>query len=489
MGALVTVILRAFFYLLAVSMSIASSFVLVRRLDPSSYGVFQLINRRIAGYVVLPVQLLGFWAYRYEAEKLGGGRCLVQFAAAYAILALALGFAVSQSLGLQASTMLLAALLLALNPLQVAVQTLLSSLRPVRYSITILFHRIVYSSSIIALVYMASRGLEGAFTAALIAITLAILVGYKWVRKQLKDNKNCGKLLGEWAKAIHTPALAHAASTIASLDAIIAYTFWGTEIVAAYFAISIPSALAEEVVVAGLSYLSAYALATRDIATAYRVVKMLTTITTPLLAYIAVHAWWTTLLVNPTYNWAATSVTIITLTRIINILNTGLGTIYGGIQKGGTRTSKKLSKLNMYVLLTHTMYVSTLLLVLQLAKNREEALVVWTLAALATSIANLTLLAKVLEKEGKTVARETRKTITRIIAYTLMALVLAIQLPPRQPETLKFIHILGATIPTLPVYLLMYAAVVYIVDPEAKVLLAKIPQLLQSYYSKFKNRS
>jgi len=221
MGVLVTVILRAFFYLLAVSMSIASSFVLVRRLPPSSYGVFQLINRRIAGYVVLPVQLLGFWAYRYEAEKLGGGRCLVQFAAAYAILALALGFAVSQSLGLQASTMLLAALLLALNPLQVAVQTLLSSLRPVRYSITILFHRIVYSSSIIALVYMASRGLEGAFTAALIAITLAILVGYKWVRKQLKDNKNCGKVLGEWAKAIHTPALAHAASTIASLDAML----------------------------------------------------------------------------------------------------------------------------------------------------------------------------------------------------------------------------------------------------------------------------
>ena len=488
MGVLVTVILRAFFYLLAVSMSIASSFVLVRRLPPSSYGVFQLINRRIAGYVVLPVQLLGFWAYRYEAEKLGGGRCLVQFAAAYAILALALGFAVSQSLGLQASTMLLAALLLALNPLQVAVQTLLSSLRPVRYSITILFHRIVYSSSIIALVYMASRGLEGAFTAALIAITLAILVGYKWVRKQLKDNKNCGKLLGEWAKAIHTPALAHAASTIASLDAIIAYTFWGTEIVAAYFAISIPSALAAEVVAAGLSYLPAYALATGDVSTAYRVVKMLTTITTPLLAYVAVHAWWATLLINPTYRWASTPMTIVTIARIIDILHASLRAIYGGIQKGGIRTSRKLSKLNMYILLTSTMYVVMFLSTLQLAKSREEALVAWTLATLATATARLALLAKMLEKEGSIIAKETWKTLAKALAYTIIALILATQLPPRQPETLRFIHVLEATIPALPIYLLAYIALIYAIDPEARILLAKIPQLFQSYYSKFRNK-
>ncbi|HIC98280.1 MAG TPA: hypothetical protein EYP08_01070 [Pyrodictiaceae archaeon] len=336
---------------------------------------------------------------------------------------------------------------------------------------------------------MISRGLEGAFVAALLATTLATLIGYRWVKEQLKDDKNCGKILGEWARAIHTPALAHAASLIASLDAIIAYTFWGSETVAAYFAISIPSALAVEVMSAGISYLSAYTLASRDVVTAYRVVKMLMTITIPLLAYIAAHTWWATLLVNPTYNWASTPMTIITLARIIDVLNAGLGTIYSGIQKGGTSTSKKLSKLNIYVLLTHMVYISTLLLALQLAKNREEALIAWTLAALVTSTVNLTLLVRVLKKEGEMVARETRKAIIRTIAYTLIALVLATQLPPKQPETLKFINVVEAAIPTLITYLLAYIAVICLIDSEARMLLARTPQLLQAYCSGFKNRS
>ena len=489
MGVLVTVVLRTFFYLLAVLTGIVSSFVLVRKLPPSSYGIFQLISRRIAGYTALPVHLLGFWAYRYEAEKLGGGRCLIQFAAAYTVPALALGFTVSQLLGLQGLAMLLAALLLALNPLQVATQALLSSLKPVKYSITILLHRITYSLTVIVLVYMISRGLEGAFVAALLATTLATLIGYRWVKEQLKDDKNCGKILGEWARAIHTPALAHAASLIASLDAIIAYTFWGTETVAAYFAISIPSALAVEVMSAGISYLSAYTLASRDVVTAYRVVKILMTITIPLLAYIAAHTWWATLLVNPTYNWASTPMTIITLARIIDVLNAGLGTIYSGIQKGGTSTSKKLSKLNIYALVTRTIYILIFLLILQLTKNCEEALIAWTLASLVTSTVNLTLLVRVLKKEGEMVARETRKAIIRTIAYTLIALVLATQLPPKQPETLKFINVVEAAIPTLITYLLAYIAVICLIDSEARMLLARTPQLLQAYCSGFKNRS
>ena len=474
MGVLVVVVLRILFYLLAILVGIASSFILVRRLAPSSYGVFQLVTRRLAGYVILPVQLLGSWAYRYEAERLGGGRCLIGFAIAYTMPALVLGLVASHLLSLQGQVMLLAALLIALRPLQVAVQMLLSSLRPVRYSITILLYRVAYGSAIIALVYMASRGLEGALTAALLATILASLAGYKWVKKRLRTVKSCRKLLGEWTRAIHTPALGHAAATVASLDAIIAYTFWGPETVAAYFAISIPATLLVEVVSAGLSYLPAYTLATGDVQTTYRTVRALLATATPLLAYVAAHAWWTTLLINPVYLWAATSTTIITIARIMDILNMGLGAIYGGIQRGGTKVSKKLSKLNMYTLTISTAYIATLTATLQLAKSREEALMAWTLATLATAAARLALLAKMLGKEGSTIAKETRKTIAKTLAYTTIALTLATQLPPKQPETLRFFHVLEAAIPTLPIYLLIYIAIIYAIDPEARTLAAKI---------------
>jgi len=477
MGVLVTVVLRTFFYLLAVLTSIVSSFVLVRKLPPSSYGVFQLISRRIAGYTALPVQLLGFWAYRYEAEKLGGGRCLIQFAAAYTVPALALGFAVSQLLGLQGLAMLLTALLLSSRPLQAAVQTLLSSLRPVRYSIAILLYRLVYGLAIIALVYLASRGLEGALAAALLATVLASLVGYGWVKKLLLGGRSCRRLLGEWVRAVHTPALAHATSTIASLDAVIAYTFWGPETVAAYFAISIPATLVVEVVSTGLSYIPAYALATGDVETAYKTARILSTAAVALLAYLAAHPWWTTLLVNPAYQWATIPATIIAVARIIDILNASLNTIYSGVQKGGVKASKKLSKLNMYTLTISTAYTATLATTLHLAKNREEALAAWTLATLATSIANLTLLAKLLEREGSITARETRKTIAKTIAYTVVGLTLATQLPPKQPTTPKLVHVVEAAIPTLPAYMLVYA-VIYIVDPETRTLLAKIASRL-----------
>ena len=468
MGVLLATLLRTFFYALALLVNVAASFVLVRRLSPSDYAVFQLVNRRLLGYIAMPVQLLAFWAYRYEAEGLGGGLCLLYFSIAYTLPTLVAGVIASVLLGLAGPLALLVALLFTLRPFFACLQPLLSNLRPVRYSLAVLLYRLVYSLLVMAFVYMFSKGLLGAFSAVLAGTLAMIFAGYQWMKDRISRGKGCKRLLNEWVRALHTPILAFASGLVASLDALLAYWLWGPELVAAFFAASIPATLASEVVSVGLSHLSAYTLATGDLRAVYRTTRAMVSLAAPMLAYIAVNSRWTIELVNPAYRWATLATTFIAVARIIEIVNTGLYKAFEGLQRGGVRAAKKMSKLYLYTLAISTAYTTTLAIVLLTARNMLEALIAWTTAMIASRTVTLILLANLLEREDRLVARETRKTILKTIAYMAIATLLAILLPPAKPQTLRFMQVLLAAIPNLPFHIVAYLATIHAIDPEAR---------------------
>ncbi|HID71113.1 MAG TPA: hypothetical protein EYP35_11865 [Desulfobacterales bacterium] len=473
MGLLATTILRMVFYAIALLINFVASIVLVRKLKPADYAVFQFVNRRLSTFIVFPIQLLGFWAYRYEAEGLGGGLCLILFSLLYFALSSSIGFLVAYNwLNVTTIIALLVGLLLGLRSIFIGIRILLSNLRPVKFSLMILAYRIVYSISVVVLVYLLSLQLLGAFGASILALFSSIVIGYFWIRSRISGKRSCQSYIAEWIRIAYAPLLVMASNLVSSLDAVLAYNLWGPDLVAGFFAAGILVSLVSEVIVTGFEYLAAYVLQTRDYRSPLRTARVTVSLAIPLLAYVSVHRQWAIDLINPVYRWASIAIPLFAIARILEMLNAGLLRVFEGLQRGGAKAARKVSKLYMYTFTSALLYITVSLGGFILAHDIWQALVIWIgahITRLAINIAVVCLLVNVRE-----FLHESKKTITLIFIYYVFAYCLGLFLAPYPTKSTRFLDLVEAALLPFTAHYTLCTIALYALDKDTRAITKKL---------------
>jgi len=466
MGTVVIVLLRSILQFIAVILSIASGIILVRRLDPYSYALYQTILKRVSGYIGGFITSFGIWIYRYSVQNIKGTfKALNTLSIVTAIAGFLISFFSALLLGTSFSIAILAGLAVATFLSRIPLRTSLDAARPVKFALEAVIERLIFSILIIVLIYLLGLKVFGAFISAIVTFSIGYSLAFYWLYGRIKSDINRKlAVLKEWLRESHVPILGWISSLIRNLDVIVAYMFASSDVVAAFFATRLPSSIIQEVIGTGLRYLHGYVLSKKDILSAINALRVLAFLSSPILAYIIVYPKHLIYLLNPAYEWAYEAVRVIALASLLTIISGGVSQIVIGlISEEGAAASSKLLRLTLISLGISIAYFVTVSLGLYIATIKEYEIFYWSIAmlisTLITYIVFLTLLSK---KIGVDVLL--KGLMLPFIAYFIIGLVSALIFPPQtMPSKVFWNEALIVAKSGLPA-LAFYTIVVIIID-------------------------
>lgn len=462
--------LRTILYSVALLVGLGASIIVVRKLPPWEYAFYQLVNKRFSLYVAVPVIILGYWAYRYAAEgRRGAVYCYYKISILYSLAVAPLIALIALKLDVPLNLLLPVVLFLSLRPVWVSLRTLLTALRPVRYSVAELTYRSLYGVLVIALVYFLRLGCMGAFVSITVALLAIILFSRRWLSSYMYVDV-CGKLTVEWLKASYIPVIAQLASLVFWLDAVIAYSLRGSTLVAGYFAISSLLMLISEPVRVGLSYLAAHMLSTRDRVAYMLAIKTVMFLTAPIVAVAIVYPKHIIYLLNPAYDWATPGIWVLSIATLLSIMATGFAQVYQGVFSGGVGAAKHLLKLHVGHLLASLGYMLAITVGLYLIKENSLAIVVWGLAFLIKTLLEIAVPLMLLPSLRNVFARLTGW----LLLYTVVAIASALLVRPSVPPSHSFWETARDLAPTIVATFIVYATIIIIVDKQVRSLLKQL---------------
>ena len=433
MGAVVIVLLRSILQFIAIILSIASGIILVRRLDPYSYALYQTIIKRVSSYIGGLTESFGIWIYRYSVQNIKGTfKALNILSIITAIAGFLISFSSALLLGTSFSIATMAGLAIATLLLRIPLRTSLDAIRPVKSALETVIERLIFSILIVALIYLLGLKVFGAFISATISFSIGYSLVFYWLYGRIKNDIDRKlAVLKEWLRGSHVPILGWISSLIYNLDVIVAYMFASSDVVAAFFATRLPPSIIQEIVGTGLGYLHGYVLSKKDPLTAINALRMLVFLSSPILAYIIVYPEHLIYLLNPAYEWASEAVRVIALASLLTIISGGVSQIVIGlISEEGTLASSKLLRLKLISLSISIAYFVAVSLGLYIATLKEYEIFYWSIAmlisTLITFIVFLTLLSK---KIGVNVLL--KGLMLPFIAYFIIGLVSALIFPPQ----------------------------------------------------------
>jgi hypothetical protein len=449
--------------LIALLISTIASFVLVRRLSPNDYAIYQTITKRAVFFGSILLTLMGDWAYRYNAQKIPGsleaGIALSLLSALFSALA---GFIVAAYLGVGGYLLLIAAATVAMMNMYNAIRILMNALRPVRYAALILVYRTVYTVMIISLVYLVHGGLLGALFGALFASTISAFSGYAWIREARPLPNSWRKVLGEWLRHSYVYVPSVITVILASLDAMIADRVWGKEVVAAFFATLIVFSLLREAVMQGFSYVTTYLLRGGNVENTLGAMRFSLFAITPLLIFALAHPDHAIFLINPHYSWATSAIRYQAIATLIALYEAFLGPLVRGLIKGDARLARdKVFKISLFVLFSQIIYIVLIAITLIKAPNQSFAVNGWILASVIGSfvkIISFLIYFKPLRKED--VAFITLPAIS----YASVSYVVSIFISTPNPSQRFFVELIIISKPFF-IYALIVYVLCMIVDP------------------------
>ncbi len=477
MRPLLSTVLRAVLYSLAVLASLVSGLVIARKLSPSDYALYQTTMKRMTWYPTTILNAFGFWAYRYAAQGIPGtASTYLLIAIVHAAVGAAIAYVFTASLAAPLPTRLLASAAVAVFTVHVAARTLLDALRPVRYAAAVLTRRILYLALVLALLYTIGLNAATVLTAVLAATTAALAAELAWLKPWI--TRPAKRLAVEWLRGLHVPLASSAAAALAGVDAIIAYTLAGDMVVAAYFAATLPATIVAETVSTSVTHLQAYILGGGETAAAYAAARLAILLAAPLLAYMAAHPKHVIALVNPAYQWAAPALTILALTQVANLATSALGQAAAGAYRGrAPQVSRELLRLALPGIASNTAYLALVAAALAYTSTNQARAAAWAAAALATVLLRLALLAHV----APPTARKglARSLLAPATAYTTLALATAHLAPPPPHPPKRFWDTLAVLLPPALQHLAVYTAAILALDPWARTIAKKTPQTLR----------
>ncbi len=474
MGALLVAAVRLVLFALTALVSVASGFILARKLPAEGYAVYQVALRRGGLAVAAVASTLGLWMYRSLSRGSGpearAGALLL--AAVSAVLGAAGGAAVSPLLGLgPASSVLLAAALAGMGAWTVA-RLALEASRPLRAGVAALLQRLLNAVMVVALVYLLRLGLQGAFASAAAAWWLASAAAFRWaaVSPRLLLGRLRAALLALRGWLSRAPAAApHAlAALAASFDAAVVYALAGPLAVAGYAAVTSVLRLSVEVANNAMLYLHRLLLRGGRLDEATRAAGLTLLAAAPLLGYAAAHPEHLAALVNPRYLWAAPVVPLAAAAVVLNTVGVSVQQMHRGLVEPGEGEERRLAAALALRLAAELAYLALAAAAAALAPGPLAAGLGWAAAYAARGLLYSLLPAAVEPR----LRRPAAALLARATLYTAAAYLAAHASPPPGPPAPRFLEEATLLARGFAPAAILYTALTLAADPQARRLAA-----------------
>ena len=471
MGVLASTLIRSLLYAVALLVNAVASVVLVRRLGVQDYALYQTVMKRVTQYAARLPGLYGLWLYRYTVQGVRGAAATgLVLSVASGLLAAAVGYSAAAQLGASPGTAVVAALASAAMVLWAGLRLIVDAARPLRVAVLVLVHRLLYSALVILLVYFMGLGVGGAFAAPLASYMVVLVLGLLW----LKDRgvllwpglRRVAEIALEWMRRAYVTAISNAAAFIQALDVVVVYALSNAGVVAAFFAITNILMLVTEAAGSSFTYLHGFVLSTRDYGSAANAVRITALLASPLLAYAAVYPLYLVYLLNPVYSWAVSAAPLAAAASLIFMVDVGLLNLLAGLVGDGDGSGRKLARLYSTMLASSVIYLVLLALGLTASDSQQGDVTAWAAAFLARSIALLLLLSVYTPPSISSALF--RPLVWSLLGYPVLAVLAALVFPPRGAPSPRFWETFWAVAPPAAGAVLLYAALVLLVDGWAR---------------------
>ena len=466
MGVLRQAIARGVLHFVAMLVSMVSGIVLARRLDSSGYALYQMIARRVDQLSALPSIIAGFWAYRYSALGVKGvakaymvsvlfsGAIAGSIAAALAICVGAESWGI---IALATVSGLLWTMFARYNFYAVA-------LRPVFSELITGTRRIVYAAMVFTLVYLATMGLYGAFTAFMVSSALGIALLLRGTKKWLSEAM-CRRCLREWLRGAYVPAISWVAAMLAATDAAIVTALGGSYAVAAFFASIAALSMLAEILTTSLQHLTAYVLRTQDVGTGLRISRVAAFVSAMICGYAMARPESVIAVMNPIYVPASHALQIYALVVLVTTIMTPLTQVISGTDRSrAEKPGKTIVRLTLSRLISSVIYIVALILAL-LLQSKLSPVEIWALTLLIGRLTQLVLVLRIADTSTRrNFLRNTaiRAVIFMAIAYTLS---FTLTIPGYAPRFMDNALLLLRNLATVAA---IYVAIILAIDSELR---------------------
>ncbi len=479
-GVTLTTLFRTASVFIALLFSVVASIILVRKLSPSDYALYQTLFKRVTTFTDIPFALTVFWIYRYMVQRVEG-----TFEASLAItltssaLALILGTIFPFRMGFPLSTALLGGISLIFFELLREIYVLVDALRPVRYGIIQIVYRILYSSFVFLLVYILTEGVLGALISVTLSGLVTVLAGFLWVKDLLPLRSSPKGPLREWAKGIFIPLLGTVSYFIVALDVFLAYKFLGSVAVAAFFASSALFSLLREPIMHGMRYLQGYLLAGGLLENTLRTLKVTVMVLAPILAYVAVNPLHAIYIMNPLYSFATKAVTVMSFDVFVVVLSASVGNVYAGMVGGGAEeATKELLWIYRAGLLVSIGYVAVLVPTFLFSKSKLPLVVaLWALTITVRDLLGLLINVYAFSKKGK--LHDIINELKVSVLFFTLAFPIALVIRPSFSPSPRFFTEVFKLLPTFILNLTIYYGIVLLINRDLRKGLIKLIRLVR----------
>ena len=463
MGILWVTAARGAIYAAAMLVNAVASLILVRRLSPWGYALFQTVVKRIGQASTFLIEAYGVWAYRYAAlQDPAAGTAAYLAALPIAAGVAATGYAAARDLAAPQSIAAAAAVTGAALVYGAVTGLLLNAARPLRAALAVMARRLIYAALVALLVYAAGLGVMGALASAAAAAAAATLLGAYWLRGLFTAPLSRAlRLLREWLRRSPVSLLGAAAAAAAALDVAVAYHASGEKTVAAYFAIGVFYALTVDAIIFAMRSLHAYVLSTREHRSALNALRLGLLAAAPIAGYAATHPDHTLALISPKYLWAEAAVPAAALASLTHLAGATLFNIAAGTVKEDQAAPRKLLRLYTASLAATTTYLAILVATLPHTTG-ATAVTTWYLAT-AARWTTLGLLSA--HQLPPTARRQAAKTTAAGAAYTLTATLASAPMGPHTEPARSLTAEALHTAPWLLAATIAYTAAILAADP------------------------
>ncbi len=416
--------------------------------------------------------MVGDWVYRYNAQRIPGsweaGITISLVSVVYAFFA---GLFIAYYLGAGTYAALVAGLAVSSFMAFIMMRLILNALRPVRYAFLNIIYRILYTSLIVLLVYYMGCGVIGAFWSIIVAGAAAAFLSYEWGRRAKPPSDHWVLVLKEWTRHSFVYIPSTIAHILASLDALVAYRFWGSVAVAAFFATLMIFSLIRESIVAGTSYVATYLLRGGREEKSLQGLVVLLALTIPLLIFIAAHPSHIIFLINPRYTWAQKVIVFHVAYTVVAIFEAYISSLASGSIRGrAIESSKRLLRLNSLVFITRIAYFMLILILAVTVTRKSTALVAWSISLTITSLVLIVGYIGITPSLSYILFK--RHTALAIIYIAISYLVArSLRLPSPSPRFLTEIRILIAP---FTIYTIITYIIIALITPELRQALKHI---------------
>ena len=428
MGVVRQAALRGVLHAIAIALSLATGIVIARRLTPLHYAAYQMVVKRTALFSSALCTIMGFWAYRYAAMGVRGAvRDYLKIVVLNAVLAMFVALGLGIYMGLSnASLLSLACIAGGLTVAFGGLNRVIVAVRAVYSELVVAIRRLVYALLVIALIYLATLEVWGAFIAVIASLCLGIALQIRGVWRLVQERPE-RSLVREWARSIHIPVLMWVAGFVASMDALLVAYLGGGYAAAEFFVSVALLSMVMEVINVASMHIAAYTLRTMDIAGGVRVSRIAILIAALVCGYAAARPAPLIALMNPLYISASTALSVYAIGAVLRMGMTPIwSSLVGSVRDLATSPSRRLVAISVANAVTSAIYIALIPLIAAL--SRLGVVVSWAVAYLVYGVASV--IAAYIVGDELLRGMIVRKVVPRMVLFTAIAFSVAYTLTP-----------------------------------------------------------